>query len=177
MKFTYGVIRAEIVCWVLESMRPFSIVGDRGFQISMKMGRPTCYIPLVFTVSHDVKQVFMKVWGRIANMLQVRIQVSYWNAKEENDFVAQEHDKALSFGIDAWTSPNHKAYVAVMVHFEQNGGPMCLLLDLVEVATSHSGRNLAAVFVKILTDFRIGHKVSMLGNWHEQNGTYLHLIC
>ena len=92
-------------------------------------------------------------------------------------YVAQEHDGALSFGTDAWTSPNHKAYVAVMVHFEQNGEPMCLLLDLVEVATSHSGRNLAAAFAKILTDFGIGHKVSMLENWHEQNGTYLHLAC
>ena len=85
-------------------------------------------------------------------------------------------DRALSFGTNAWTSPNHKVYVAVMVHFEQNGEPMCLLLDLVEVATSHSRRNLAAVFAKILTDFGIGHKVSMLENY-EQNGTYLHLIC
>ena len=77
-------------------------------------------------------------------------------------YVAQEHDRALSFWTNAWTSPNHKAYVAVMVHFEQNGESMCLLLDLVEVATSHSGRNLAAAFVKILTDFGIGHKVCML---------------
>ena len=92
-------------------------------------------------------------------------------------YAAQEHDRALSFGTDAWTSPNHKAYVAVMVHFKQNGEPMCLLLDLVEVVTSHSGRNLAAVFVKILTDFGIGHKVSMLEHWHEQNGTYPHLVC
>ena len=51
----------------------------------MKMGGPTCYIPSVFTVSCDVKQVFTKVQGRITKMLQVRIQVSYWNAKEEDD--------------------------------------------------------------------------------------------
>ena len=38
-----------------------------------------------FTVSRDVKWVFKKVRGRITKMLQVRIQVSYWNAKEEND--------------------------------------------------------------------------------------------
>jgi hypothetical protein len=49
--------------------------------------------------------------------------------------------------------------VAVTVHFEQNGKPMCLLLDLVEVAKSHSGANLASAFAKILADFGIAHKV------------------
>jgi hypothetical protein len=47
-----------------------------------------------------------------------------------------------------------------MVHFEHNGEPMCLLLDLVEVAKSHSGLNLVATFAKILEDFGIAHKVS-----------------
>ena len=69
---------------------------------------------------------------------------------------------ALGPMLHAWTSPNHKACVAVTVHFEQNGEPMCLLLDLVEVATSHSGRNLAVAFAKILTDFGIGHKAREL---------------
>jgi hypothetical protein len=36
-----------------------------------------------------------------------------------------------------------------------------MLLDLVEVAESHSGLNLAAVFAKILDDFSIAHKVSV----------------
>jgi hypothetical protein len=54
------------------------------------------------------------------------------------------------------------AFVAVTVHFEQSGKAMCLLLDIVEVATSHSGVNLAAAFAKILDDFGIAHKVSFL---------------
>ena len=48
------------------------------------------------------------------------------------------------------------------VHFEQNGQPVCFLLDLVEVAKSHSGINLAAAFAKILEDFGIENKVSFL---------------
>ena len=65
-------------------------------------------------------------------------------------------------GTDAWTLPNYKAYVTVTVHFEQNGEPICLLLDLVKVAMSHSSVNLASAFVKILADFGIAHKVSLL---------------
>ena len=66
----------------------------------------------------------------------------------------------MSFATDAWTSPNHKAYVAVTVHFEEGGVLISMLLDIVEVARSHSGLNLAAAFAKILDDFGIADKVS-----------------
>ena len=36
--------------------------------------------------------------------------------------------------MDAWTSPNHKAFVAVSMHFEHDGKPICIILDVVEVA-------------------------------------------
>ena len=62
--------------------------------------------------------------------------------------------------MDAWTSPNHKAFVAVTVHFKNDGVPVCFLLDLVEVVVSHSGLNLVAAFAKILGDFGISDKVS-----------------
>jgi len=64
--------RAEIICWVAESMWPFSIVKDCGFCSLMKRGQPEDYIPSCFTVSHDVKDVFMKVQKRIGEMLQVQ---------------------------------------------------------------------------------------------------------
>jgi hypothetical protein len=70
----------------------------------------------------------------------------------------QEHEGDLNFATDAWTSPNHKAYVAVSVHFEEKGIPVAMLLDVVEVARSHSGFNLAAAFAKILADFGISDK-------------------
>lgn len=82
------------------------------------------------------------------------------------DLPIQGLECALSFGTDAWTSPNHKAYITVTVHYEQNGTPKCLLLDLVEVAKSHSGVNLASAFAKILADFGIEHKVSVLDHLH-----------
>jgi hypothetical protein len=68
---TIAPIRAEIVRWVAESMRPFNIVANQGFQTLMKMGRPGYYIPSPGTVSRDVKQVFVKCRQRVATMLQV----------------------------------------------------------------------------------------------------------
>jgi hypothetical protein len=72
----------------------------------------------------------------------------------------QEYEGALNFATDAWTSPNHKAYVAFTVHFEQEGIPISMLLDLVEVVVLHSGVNLAKTFVKLLEDFGIKDKVN-----------------
>ena len=72
----------------------------------------------------------------------------------------QEYEGALNFTTDAWTSPNHKAYVAFTVHFEHEGSPMLMLLDVVEVAKSHSSVNLAKAFANVLEEFGIEDKVS-----------------
>jgi len=65
----------------------------------------------------------------------------------------------LNFTTDAWTSPNNKAYVTITVHFEQDGVPICLLLDVVEVALSHTSINLAIAFADVLKDYEIEDKV------------------
>jgi hypothetical protein len=54
--------------------------------------------------------------------------------------------------------------MAITVHLEVKGSPMCLLLDFVEVARSHSGIALATEFVKVLEDFGVENKVSKSGH-------------
>ncbi len=59
----------------------------------------------------------------------------------------------------------------VTVHFKHNRYPILMLLNLVEVARSHSGVNLAEAFAKILEEFGIEDKVSFaIMNWDK---TYL----
>jgi hypothetical protein len=71
----------------------------------------------------------------------------------------KKYDGRLNFATDAWTSPNQRAYVAITVHLEHQGEPISLLLDIVEVAKSHTGTNLAAAFAKILNEYGISDKV------------------
>ena len=52
--------------------------------------------------------------------------------------------------------------MAIMVHFEHEGQPMAMLLDLVEVPRSHSGANLAEAFLDVLRAFGVEDKVSIL---------------
>jgi hypothetical protein len=49
--------------------------------------------------------------------------------------------------------------VAVTIHLVKKNVPVCFLLDIVEVAKSHSGVNLAQAFSDVLEDYGIKHKV------------------
>jgi hypothetical protein len=48
----------------------------------------------------------------------------------------------------------------ITVHFECSGKPFSLLLDLVEVAKSHTGVTLAIAFATVLKTFDVEEKVS-----------------
>ena len=54
--------------------------------------------------------------------------------------------------------------MAFTVHFAYEGAPVSMLLDLVEVAKSHSGVNLAVAFANVLQveEFGISDKVLLL---------------
>ena len=170
--------RAEIVRWVSESLRPFLIVEDRGFQSLMKTGRPAYYIPSQWTVSRDVHLVFARTHNHIATMLQVSSSRKYLDS---NWTTYQKYDGKMSFTTDAWTSPNHRAFIAFSVHLEHKGVPLSMPLDVVEVAKvcdshtlccawaltigcqSHTGLEMATAFSKVPEDFGLVTKVVMNG--------------
>ena len=88
----------------------------------------------------------------------------------------QERDGALNFATDAWTSPNSKAYIALTIHFENNGVPVSMLLNIVKVPHSHSGLNLAKAFAKVLEEFGISDKVLKVPVHEKAIKIYLHVV-
>jgi hypothetical protein len=87
----------------------------------------------------------------------------------------QNYDGAVSFATDAWTSPNHRAFLAWTVQLEHEGQPLVFLLDIVEVPEvcqnvtaqrlvvypqkSHTGVTLANQLNALLVRYGIAHKV------------------
>jgi hypothetical protein len=108
-----------------------------------------------------------KTRNQIARMLKV----SWHNGTQHVSLTcSKERLGTLSFTTDVWSSPNHKAYIAVTVHFKQDSVPVSMLLNIVEVPCSHSGLNLAKAFTNILEDFGISEKVSIVllsGNYNH----------
>ena len=101
---------------------------------------------------------WVKKW--LGEMLQVCCCSSHLCNISVDKFL-KEYDGCLSFTTNAWTSLNHKAFIALTVHFEDNGTQVSLLLDIVELTKSHTGLNLAKAFAKVMKDYGIDHKVSI----------------
>ena len=133
----------------------------------MKTGRPEYWIPLRWTVSCDVQQVFARTRARIGQMLQVSIHTPC--TRQICDIPeSQAYDGELNFARDCWTSPNHMAMVAFSVHFEHDSAPMRMVLDVVKLAKSHSGVNLTVIFADLLKSFGVKSKVSVFAQ-HQVN--------
>jgi hypothetical protein len=66
--------------------------------------------------------------------------------------------------MDAWTLPNHHAFVAWTVHFEYNGTMLAFLLDIVEVLESHTSMVLAGAFQKMLETFGLQDQVCLVAS-------------
>ena len=71
----------------------------------------------------------------------------------------KDYEGKLAFTTDAWTSPNHHSFVTLCVHLEHKDEPLSMVLDVVELAKSHTGVHLAQAFAGILEEFGISNKV------------------
>ncbi|KAH9918531.1 uncharacterized protein BXZ73DRAFT_52866 [Epithele typhae] len=106
----------------------------------LKTGRPGYWIPSASTVARDVKTLFTRSRTRISRLLR-------------------EYEGRLSISTDCWSSPNGNAFMAVIVHFEHDGEPLSMVLDVVEVAKSHTGQTLGETQIRILCEFGIKEMV------------------
>lgn len=105
---------AHLVQWVTEKNRPVHGINDRVIRILFTAGRPNLKIPSNRTISRDIAAAFKKCQRRIATLLQ-------------------EYAGRLHFATDAWTSPNHRAFVAWTVHLEYEGAMFSFLIDILEL--------------------------------------------
>ncbi|KAJ7206326.1 hypothetical protein GGX14DRAFT_303109, partial [Mycena pura] len=84
------------------------------FRELLLAGRPEHHIPSRRTIGRDLNAAFDRCSQRIVNLLD-------------------NYNGRLSFATDAWTSPNHRAFVAWTVHLQHEGQPLVFLLDVFEV--------------------------------------------
>ncbi|KAJ7224709.1 hypothetical protein GGX14DRAFT_350609, partial [Mycena pura] len=82
-------------------------------------GRPEYRLPGRRTVSRDLYAAYERC---------LLLCYSYYIL-----IVVQEYPGRLSFGTDAWTSPNHRAFVAWTVHLHHEGELISFPLDVYEV--------------------------------------------
>ncbi|KAG2098739.1 uncharacterized protein F5147DRAFT_582961, partial [Suillus discolor] len=69
-----------------------------------------------------------------SDVLSRNIKVAFEKCSECIGKLLRDHPGCLHFATDAWTSPNHRAFVAWTVHLEYEGKMFSFLLDIIEVA-------------------------------------------
>jgi hypothetical protein len=162
--------RAHLARWCVENSCPTKIVSDQEFVTLMKAGRPSTVIPSPATVRRDIKAIFEHCRERIDNILK-------------------KHAGHLNFATDAWTSPNHRAFVGWTVHLPHEGHLLSFLLDVVKVTEvsstliirlastdqvylqSHTGATLAREFHNMLVRHGLEQKILSFTADNASNNT------
>lgn len=68
----------------------------------------------------------------------------------------QEYTGKFNFSTDAWTSPNHRAYVAFCVHLQYKGSSLSFPLDIIKVAKIvYSLREVTAIIDKTISHTQV----------------------
>ncbi|KAF4617983.1 hypothetical protein D9613_012957 [Agrocybe pediades] len=79
-------------------------------------------------------------------------------AKTKEMFASLQSKRSIS--LDAWTSSNQYAFLAIVAHYVSNAGVLEeLLIDFKELIGEHSGENMAATVWDTLQMYDITHKV------------------
>ena len=73
----------------------------------------------------------------------------------------KDYDGRLSIAVDAWSSPNHKALLAITIHLLHDEKPLRMVLDVIELAKAHTGKNMAKAIADTLKEFGIAKKVCL----------------
>ncbi|KAJ7803769.1 hypothetical protein B0H14DRAFT_2384262 [Mycena olivaceomarginata] len=105
---------AHVARWVAESNRPLNIVADRELKEILCAGRPEVRVPSRRVLGCDLNTAYEQSRGYIEHLLR-------------------EYPGWLSFSTDAWTSPNHRAFVAWTVHLQHEGELLGFPIDIFEV--------------------------------------------
>ncbi|VDC02336.1 unnamed protein product [Peniophora sp. CBMAI 1063] len=152
LPLTKDEMRAECVRWIVKKKCPFDIVADDPFQSIMKAGRPSLWIPSPSTLHRDTLECFK--WGRRAVSSKLKALPT-----------------RLNYGSDEWTSPNHRALMAMSVCYEKESNTVEHLLDVVHVPYSHTGVNLSKAFIKSTDGMQITDKINGLTTDSANNDT------
>lgn len=122
---------------------------------------------LLLAVNYTVESVLPASRARLPAL----IEQSFICTKELIKKRLQNVLSDVNFSCDMWTSPNKKAFLAIIAHFVDEDGVLCkALLALPQLRGSHGGELQATYINQVIDEYEIASKVGYFtGDNHGSN--------
>ena len=150
-----------LVNWIVATDQPFATVDEPEFHKLLAYAHhpsPLLKVPHCDTVKTRIMKLGKDTVKATKLMFQVRwclLTGNILTSALQNDV-----DGKISISLDAWTSSNNFAFMAIVAHFITNAGQLEeLLIDFRELEGEHSGANLAEATWQTLCTYGIEHRV------------------
>jgi hypothetical protein len=150
-----------LVNWIVATDQPFTTVDEPEFRELLAYAHhpsPLLKVPHRDTVKTRIMKLGKDTVKATKLMFQVRRCVLTGNIL--TSALQNDVDGKISISLDAWTSSNNFAFMAIVAHFITNAGQLEeLLIDFRELEGEHSGVNLAEATWQTLCTYGIEHRV------------------
>ncbi|CAB5351658.1 unnamed protein product [Rhizophagus irregularis] len=156
IKFSNELFRAKLVEWIATDDQPFTVVESPEFRYVIQICNAEAQIPTADTIKSDILKLYKSYHINIQNILQ-------------------NTPGKISFALDAWTSPNVIGFLGITGHYiDADWNIKDILVDFVNLSGSHSGENMANMFVTCLKEKKILTKIlAIAADNAANNNTFL----
>ncbi len=127
-----------LVNFIIATNQPFNIVEQKTFQ----------------DYSNLLSQNSVKI-PKCGKTIKSRIDERFIEEKEKLKNTFSNINSKISFTLDGWTSPNNLSLIAITAHWISDSWEMKNCLLAIRELQSHTGENIAKLFVSVLQEFNI----------------------
>ncbi len=133
--------REWLLHWIVSEAMPFTAIEAPSFRRLLRLLKPDVPIPSATSLRRDLNWAYAHAFKRMRSLLY-------------------DAPGKLSFTVDGWTSPNMLPFLGITAHWVDSEWHLReALLDFAPLSGSHSGENLASVFIATCDKFGILPKI------------------
>jgi len=148
--------------WIVATDQPFTAIEQPSFRALLE------HFPSSALLKTRTADGVKKAIERDLERCQTALQETFENL-----------DSGVAVSLDAWTSPNQIAFLAVIAHYiTESFDYQETLLDFKEIQGSHTAENLSETVISILRSYGLESKLfTITGDNASNNEAMLGLVC
>ncbi|OCB88219.1 hypothetical protein A7U60_g4624 [Sanghuangporus baumii] len=136
--------KRRLIRWIVATDQPFTVVEDDEFRTFLEYthrGQAKLLIPSADTVKRTVKEMKLELFEKTKSMIN-------------------QLESKVALSLDAWTSSNGYAFLAIVIHYISNEWDLQeQLIAFEEIKGRHTGDNIGAIVLRVLDQYNLVSKL------------------